>query len=103
MYGQGSEQDELGAFQADMSDDVGSPGFFRLPTCYKIHHQGVSVTLHWRTIKGKSYQLEWRSEASTGEWLPCPGVHRATSSTLTTTDTPPPGTSQRFYRLREIP
>jgi hypothetical protein len=101
--GQGSEENENGAFRAEACNDVGSPGFYVLPRCFGYNRNGSTVTLRWRVVKGKSYQVEWRSEVDAGVWATDPVIHTAQGSTVETTDTVPEGTTRRFYQLRELP
>jgi hypothetical protein len=100
--GQGSEENENGAFAAEACGDVGSPGFYVLPRFFGCSRNGSTVTLRWRTVKGRRYQVEWRPEVDAGVWT-TNGVHAAQGSTVETTDTLPEGTTRRFYRLRELP
>lgn len=101
--GQGSEENVDGAFRAAASDDVGSPGFFVLPRFYGFERNESTLTLRWRAVKGKRYQVEWRPEVEAGVWSTEGVTQTAQGSTLTATATVPPGTARRFYRLRELP
>ena len=107
FWGQGSEENEYGAFRAETSADVGSPGFYVLPRCFGIDFNestatGSTVTLRWRVVKGKRYQVESRPEVETGVWTATPDVLTASGSTLTNTLMLPPGMPCQFYRLREL-
>lgn len=100
--GQGSEENVDGAFRAAASDDVGSPGFFMLPRFFGFDQSGSTVTLKWRAAKGKRYQVQWRPSVDAGVWTTDGIIHTAQGSTVTATDSPPAGTVQRFYRVREV-
>jgi hypothetical protein len=58
-----------------------------------------SVLLTTHTRRGLYYQWEYSTNLQT--WTPLTASTRATDSTLTFTDTPPPGVT-RFYRARWI-
>ena len=86
---------------------MGSPGFYVLPRCFGIDFNestatGSTVTLRWRVVKGKRYQVESRPEVETGVWTATPDVLTASGSTLTNTLMLPPGMPCQFYRLREL-
>lgn len=103
VKGQGSEENENGAFRAEACDDVGSPGFCVLPRFFGFNRNGSTITLRWRAVKGKRYRIEWRPDVDAGLWATDGRIHTALGSTVESIVTPPPGTMQRFYRLREMP
>ena len=59
---------------------------------------GLNVTVSWPATTD-TYQLEWRSQADTGEWTPvtnAPVVINGMNTVIL-----PPSSPQRFYQLRK--
>jgi hypothetical protein len=59
---------------------------------------GPNVTIAW-PASSDTYQLEWRSQADTGEWMPvtnAPVVINGMNTVIL-----PPSSPQRFYQLRK--
>lgn len=95
---------ERGAFQAEQSDDIGSPGYFHLtnppPRIVHISRGEAGTTLRWRAVVGTNYVLKWTQRLTNPVW--------ATLFTRTATNwveeaTDSAGAEQRFYRLEESP
>jgi glycosyl hydrolase family 28/thrombospondin type 3 repeat protein len=63
---------------------------------------GTTVTLTFRSVPLKRYQLEYTDDLAAGLWSSLGNIRAATSSTLTVTDTPGPSATKRFYRLRVL-
>lgn len=57
-----------------------------------------AVTLTWATVAGRQYQVQFTSNLA-GSWTNLTGRMTATGFALSQTDTPPPGQSQRHYRV----
>ena len=59
-----------------------------------------SVLLRFTAVPGKSYILQYNDSIASGDWIALKMVQpgNATQS-LEISDTPPPGTRARFYRL----
>ncbi len=65
-----------------------------------ISSDGTTVTLTFRSVALKRYQLEYCDDVATASWTSLGNIVAASSTTLTLTDTP--GTAKRFYRLRPL-
>jgi hypothetical protein len=96
------KENENGAFRAAQCSDVGSPGFAGYPVILSIRRNGAACELSLRVISGKTYTLEAKDDLWSTSWAGL-GNYTASSSTLFVANTPAAGTSQRFYRLRELP
>jgi hypothetical protein len=57
-----------------------------------------TVTLTWETVAGRQYQVQFTGNLA-GSWTNLTGRLTATGFALSQTDTPPPGQSQRHYRV----
>jgi DNA-binding beta-propeller fold protein YncE len=57
-----------------------------------------TVTLTWATVAGRQYQVQFTDNLA-GAWTNLTGPVTATGFSLSQTDTPPPGQSQRHYRV----
>jgi hypothetical protein len=57
------------------------------------------VTIQWSSFAGKTYRLEYKSELSSGSWLPLGGNVLATGSVSSATDNVG-GNTRRFYQVR---
>jgi len=51
------------------------------------------------TVTGQNYQVEYRDNLASGDWLPLGGLRSGTGGTLTHDDTPSAGVTTRFYRV----
>lgn len=63
---------------------------------------GTTIALTFRTVPLKRYQPEYTDDLVTGTWTSLGNIRAANANTLTITDTPGPGTTKRFYRLRAL-
>lgn len=63
---------------------------------------GTTVTLTFRTVPLKRYQVEYIDDLAAGSWAPLGTIRAADSNTLTVLDTPGAGITTRFYRLRAL-
>jgi hypothetical protein len=62
---------------------------------------GTTVTLTFRTVPLKRYQVEYTDDLTTGTWTSLGNILAANSNSLVVTDTPDSKVS-RFYRLRVL-
>jgi len=93
---------ERGAFQAEQSDDIGSPGYLTNPPprFVRISRDETRTTLRWRAVVGHTYVLKWKRQLTDPVWTTLltrtatDWVETATDSTVS---------EQRFYRLEEAP
>jgi len=93
---------ERGAFQAEQSDDIGSPGYLKNPPprFVRVSRDGTNTSLRWRAVVGHTYVLKWKHRLTDPVWTTLLArtatdwVEEATDST---------GAGQRFYRLEVLP
>jgi hypothetical protein len=65
-----------------------------------VASDGTTVTLTFRTVNLKRYQLEYTDDLTSGTWSTLGNIVAASSNSLVVTDTP--GRAARSYRLRPI-
>lgn len=63
-------------------------------------YEGTTVTLTFRTVPLKRYQVEYTDDLAAGSWASLGNIRAADSNTLIVSDIPGPGVTRRFYRLR---
>ena len=105
-FGLDSVEGDFGAFRAQPCGDVGSPGYTRNPPprFVSIAREANVTHLKWRGVAGKTYRLEYNTEAQTSNWSLL-GTMQTTSSLPTWVDAPGAGNvslNQRFYRVVEL-
>jgi uncharacterized repeat protein (TIGR03803 family) len=61
-----------------------------------------TLTLTWSTEVGSTYQLQYKSDVNSGDWVNLGGPILATGSTLSATDSVA-NDPQRFYRVAVLP
>lgn len=95
---------ENGAFPAEVGGDIGSPGYTANPPprLLAVSLNAASVQVRCRVMAGKSYRLSFKNALKDPAWTPL-DAETANGSVLTLQDTPPVGTSTRFYRVEELP
>jgi uncharacterized repeat protein (TIGR03803 family) len=84
---------------------VGVGTVFRLtivPEFQQVTLSNNTLSLTWSTEAGGTYQLQYTSELSSGNWSNLGSAITATGATLNTTDSLTNG-PQRFYRLALLP
>ena len=86
-----------GAFVAEQSGDIGSPGRVVDPLIISAVRAGNDVDLTWPGAPGRNYSVEYKDDISSLEWTTFTNL-TATGGTTTVFDsaTPP----QRYYRGR---
>jgi hypothetical protein len=67
-----------------------------------VTFDGTTVTLMFRTVPLKRYQLEYTNDLASATWTSLGNIVAAGSNVLTVTDVPGPGLTQRFYHLRVL-
>jgi len=72
------------------------------PVFQTIVHSNASVVLTWSAISGLTYQLQFKSELASTNWLNLGSPNAATGSIMTASD-PSLSDTQRFYRVLLVP
>ena len=67
-----------------------------------VTSDGTTVTLTFRSVSLKRYQLEYATDIVSPTWTSLGNIVAASSNSLTITDTPGIGVTKRFYRLRPL-
>ncbi len=67
-----------------------------------VTSDGTTVTLTFRSVALKRYQLEYAADIVSPAWTSLGNLVAASSSSLTIADTPGTGVTTRFYRLRVL-
>ena len=65
----------------------------------QIARIGGSNRISYDTVTGQRYQVQYRDNFSSGDWVPTGSLRNGTGGTLTHDDTPAPGVNSRFYRV----
>jgi len=73
-----------------------------LPTVQSILNSNGAVNLTWTTMAGLAYQIQYKTNLASTNWINLGGLTNATSSTMSASDTISPG-SGRFYRIALVP
>lgn len=60
---------------------------------------GDANRVSYETVTGQRYQVQYRDNFSSGDWVPIGSLRNGTGGTLTHDDTPAPGVNSRFYRV----
>lgn len=60
------------------------------------------IQLQWKSIAGRSYQVQWASGLDSSDWLPLSPVITATSATTGWTNSSLPSVSQAFFRVVQV-
>lgn len=60
---------------------------------------GVSFTIQWASVPGKSYRVQYNDGLDPAGWKNLGGDITATGATTSRTDTSVSGSSKRFYRI----
>ena len=103
---QGSDRDFYGTTSSGGAGGAGV--IYRLsvplPLAFqKIVQTGSSINLTWSAAAGQIYQLQYKTDLSSTDWINLGGPVTASSSTMTVSDTIVPGSGQRFYRVVLLP
>ncbi len=64
-----------------------------------VSRVGGTCRVSFDTVTGQSYQVEYRDNLASGQWLPLGPLRSGTGATLEHEDTPPAGMTSRFYRV----
>jgi uncharacterized repeat protein (TIGR03803 family) len=64
---------------------------------------GGSILLTWSAAAGQIYQLQYKTDLSSTNWINLGGPVTAAGSAMTVSDTIIPGAGQRFYRVVLLP
>jgi uncharacterized repeat protein (TIGR03803 family) len=97
-----------GSFYGTTSQGGGSGGsgtIFRLtlvPEFQAVTLANNTLNLTWSTEPGATYQLQYNSDLSSGNWINLGSAVTAIGATLSTTDSVT-NAPQRFYRLAFTP
>ena len=65
----------------------------------QIARVGGSNRISYDTVIGQRYQVQYRDDWRSGDWVPTGSLRNGTGGTLTHDDTPAPGVNSRFYRV----
>jgi len=91
-----------GAVTAARGGDIGSPGYLRAPEEPRIlstRRNAQGCRLVWRTLPGRSYSLEWRTNLNTANWITLTNGLRSVGASMNYLDATAIGAGQRFYRV----
>jgi hypothetical protein len=73
-----------------------------LPSLQSIRASRGTVNLTWTTMAGLAYQVQYKTNLASANWLNLGGLTNATSGTMSAPDVIGPG-SGRFYRVALVP
>jgi subtilase family serine protease len=73
-----------------------------LPSLQSIRASSGTVNLTWTTMAGLAYQVQYKTNLASANWLNLGGLTNATSGTMSAPDVIGPG-SGRFYRVALVP
>lgn len=82
------------------SSDPGGPSSLVLTV--EILGDG-QISLRWRAISSDPFAIEYRDQLSSGDWQPLDVVISIEGDWARAADSLPPGTTERFYRVRYMP
>jgi hypothetical protein len=68
-----------------------------------IERSGNGFVVRFSTVPTVRYYVDYSNTLTPGTWVTLSGELIGTGGEMTVTDTPPPGTQQRFYRVRGQP
>ena len=71
----------------------------KLAVTQTILATGVSFTIQWASVPGKSYRVQYNDSLDPQGWKNLGGDVTASGSTASRTDTTVVGTAKRFYRI----
>lgn len=72
------------------------------PTFSSVELQNGQVVMTWAAIRGRAYQIQFKTSLNQIAWRPLSGLVRATCDSATYSDTTG-SNRQRFYRLTLLP
>jgi hypothetical protein len=61
------------------------------------------VEISWESVKGKTYQVQYRSALTSDQWVNLQAPIAGTGTAISVKDSVPAGQSQRFYRVVTVP
>jgi hypothetical protein len=69
------------------------------PRIQSVTREGGQFRIRFATVAGRHYQVKWRATLTSGPWENVGGAINGDGAEKEVVDTPPAGTSARFYRL----
>jgi hypothetical protein len=76
-------------------------GALHPPDVQAVTSSTGEVALHWRSVPGWKYHLQYKTNLTEGQWVDLPGDVTATG--LICGRTNPPTDGPRFFRIRRVP
>jgi len=70
-----------------------------LPCIKSVTPDAGSFRIRFATMSGRQYQVKWRESLTTGDWANVGSAVGGDGTEKEVVDTPPGGTTSRFYRL----
>ena len=90
-------------YNGPLSAAEASALFAAAPPRLQASRQGNSVQLCWKSVVGKTYQVQRRSALGTGSWSNLGSAQNGNGAILCQSDSLAAAPSQRVYRLRITP
>ena len=91
-------QNDPGAFALDDVSVVPIP----LPSFQSIRQSGGTVNFTWTTLAGLAYQIQYKTDLTSANWINLGSPTNATSGTMSVSDAI--GSAlRRFYRIALVP
>jgi uncharacterized delta-60 repeat protein len=73
------------------------------PSFQTVSNADGNFTFTWNAVNGFSYQVQYKTNLTSRNWMNLGSSVTATNSTRSASDTIPPGAAARFYRVALLP